>query len=150
MQYLAERPNRVDGGLLDFPRSVDDLVNRFWDGLTPVTRTHNAWRPAVDIIETPQAYVLRAEIPGINPDDVDVTLTGDTLTLRGEKAVEEKLEDQSWCMSERRAGGFERSFTLPAAVSAKDVEAEARHGVLTIKVMKAKEAQPHRVSIRKS
>jgi len=150
MQYPAERPNRGDGGLLDFPRSVDDLVHRFWDGLGPTVRTQSAWRPAVDILETPQAYLLRAEIPGIDPDDVDVTLTGDTLTIRGEKMVEEKVEDQSWCLSERLPGRFERSFTLPTAVSATDIEAEARHGVLTVKVMKAVEAQPHRVSIRQS
>ncbi|MFQ5505014.1 MAG: Hsp20/alpha crystallin family protein [Planctomycetota bacterium] len=148
MRYLAERPNRVDGGLLDFPRSVDDLFNRFWRGMVPSRL--DTWRPAVDVIETPQAYLLRAEVPGIDPDDVDVTLTGDTLTIRGDKKLEEKLGDQSWHMTERLAGSFERSFNLPTPVSAKDIEAEARHGVLTIKVMKAEEAQPHRVSIRKS
>lgn len=147
MQYLAERPNGVNGGLLDFPRSVDELFNRFWGGAP--SRVHGSWQPIVDVIETPQAYILRAEIPGIDPENVDVTLTGDTLTIRGEKMLEEKLDDQSWCLNERMAGRFERSFTLPTPVSAKDVEAESRHGVLTVRVMKAVEAQPHKVSIRK-
>lgn len=149
MQYLAERPNRVDGGLLEFPRSVDDLFTRFWDGASPA-RVRNAWQPLVDVLETPQAYVLRAEIAGINPDDVEVTLIGDTLSIRGEKLVDEKLEDQTWHLNERLSGRFERSFTLPTPVSAKDIEAEARNGILTIKVMKTKEAQPHKVSIRKA
>lgn len=149
MQYLTERPNRVDGGLLDFPRSVDDLFNRFWTAAAPA-RAREIWRPAVDIVETPQAYVLRAEIPGINPDDVDVTLAGETLTIRGEKLLDQQLEDQSTCLNERSTGRFERSFTLPTPVSAKSIEAEARNGLLTIKVMKAKEAQRHKVSIRKA
>jgi len=149
MQYLAERPNRVDGGLLEFPRSVDDLFSRFWGSAAPA-RVRNVWQPLVDVLETPQAYVLRAEIAGVNPDNIDVTLVGDTLTLRGEKLAEEKLDDQTWHLTERMAGRFERSFTLPKPVSAKDIEAEARDGVLTIKVMKAKEAQPLKVSIRKA
>jgi HSP20 family protein len=133
--------------LLDFPRSVDDLFNRFWGGLAPV-RAH-AWQPAVDVIETPQAYVLRVEIPGIDPDLVDVTLTRDSLTIRGEKRAEERTEGKTCRLGERLHGAFERTFTLPTAIATEDVEAEARHGVLTIRVMKAKEAQPHRISIRK-
>ena len=147
MHYLAERPNSVNGGLLDFPRSVDDLFSRFWGGSSPRMA---AWQPAVDIVETPQAYLVRMEIPGINPDDVDVTLTGDTLKISGEKLLEEKPDEQSWILNERRPGRFERTFNLPTPVSAQDVEALASHGVLTIKVMKAKEAQPHRVKVRKS
>jgi len=150
MQYLAERPSRVDGGLLDIPRSVDELFNRFWGGLTSNARTQQAWRPAIDILETPQAYVMHAEIPGINPDDIDVTLAGETVTIRGEKQLPEKLDDQTWYMSERIPGHFERCFTLPAAVSADDIEAEAHNGVLTVKVMKAQEAQPHRIKVRRS
>jgi HSP20 family protein len=133
--------------LLDFPRTVDEVFNRFWGGLTPARV--ETWQPAVDVIETPQAYLFRAEIPGINPDDVDVTLS-DTLTIRGEKLLEQKLDDHSWRLNERLAGRFERSFTLPTPVASDSVEAGARYGILAIKVMKAKEAQPHRVSIRKS
>ena len=147
MHYLAERPTGVNGGLLEFPRSVDDLFSRYW-GIRP-TRAE-VWRPAVDVIETPQAYVLRAEIPGIDPAHIDVTMTGDTLTIRGEKPLEAKLDDEAWRLSERLTGSFERSFNLPTPVSSTDIEAEARHGVLTVKVMKAKEAQPHKISIRTS
>jgi HSP20 family protein len=150
MQYLAERPNRVDAGLLDLPRTVDDLFHRFWGGVPTTRARSDIWRPAVDVLETPQAYLFRVEIPGIDPKHVDVTLAGDTLTIRGEKPREEKVDDQSWCLSERAAGRFERSFTLPTPVSSKDIEAEVRHGVLAIRVMKAKEAQPLKVAIRSS
>lgn len=148
MQYLdlAQRPHRANGTMLDFPRSVEDLFNRFWGGFSrPATES---WTPPVDLVETPQAYLLRLEIPGVNPDDVEVTLAGDTLTVRGEKRIEQQNTDQTWCLTERLAGRFERSFRLPAPASAQEIEAEARHGVLAIRVMKAAEAQPRKIAIR--
>lgn len=148
MRYLAERPNRANGALLDFPRSVDDLFQRFWGGL-PVLRAPDAWQPPADVVETPQGFVLRLDIPGIDPDLVDVTLAGDVLTVRGERRAEGKAEGDTWHLGERSHGSFERSFTLPSTASPAEIEAEARHGVLTIRVMKAKEAQPQRVTIRK-
>lgn len=146
MNYLAERPLGVNGGLLEFPRSVDDLFNRFWGG-SSMPRAE-VWRPAVEIVDMPQAYLLRAEMPGVTPDDVDVTLTANVITIRGEKKAEARGEDESLCFSERQTGTFERSFTLPTAVSTDDIEAEFRHGVLSVKILKAKEAQPRKVSIR--
>jgi HSP20 family protein len=148
MMHLAQRPNRANGTTLDLPRSVDDLFTRFWGGL--VRPAVEAWLPPVDIIETPHAYLLRVEIPGIDPKNVDVTLTGDTLTVRGEKPAEENLSDQTWCLIERTNGKFERSFRLPAAASPDEVEAEARLGVLAIRVSKAREAQPRKITIRQN
>ncbi len=146
MQYLAQRPSRVNGTMLDLPRSVDDLFNRFWGGLVrPATE---AWVPPVDMIETPHAYLLRVEIPGTDPNDVEVTLTGDTLTIRGEKQLEENVSDQTWSAAERLGGKFERSFRLPAAASPNEVEANAKHGVLAIRVAKAAEAQPRKITVR--
>jgi HSP20 family protein len=146
MRYLAQRPSRSTGALLDFPRSVDDLFTRFWGGV-PALR-HEGWQPPVDVIETPQAYLLRLDIPGIDPQLVDVTLTGDVLTVRGEKQETEKVEGETWRLSERQFGSFERVFTLPSTMSASEIEAQATNGVLTIRVMKAKEAQPQRIAIK--
>lgn len=147
MRYLAERPNRANGSLLDFPRSVEDMFQRFWGGLPTLAPT--AWQPAAEVLETPQAYVLHLEIPGIDPDLVDVTLAGEVLTVRSEKRATEKGDGDSWLLNERAAGNFERIFTLPSVASPKDIQAEARHGVLTIRVPKAKEAQPMRVQVKK-
>lgn len=147
MRYLAERPNRANGALLDFPRSVDDLFQRFWNP-TPLLRA-DTWQPAADVLETPQAYVLHLDIPGIDPDMVEVTLTGDVLTVRADRKLADKADGESWHLNERMQGSFERVFSLPSVGSAKDIQAEARHGVLTIRVPKAKEAQPLRVTIKK-
>jgi HSP20 family protein len=147
MHYLAKRPDGVNEDLLGFPRSVEDLFSRFWN-IRPQQSRGEFWKPAVDIVETPQAYLLRAELPGVDPAEVDVTMTGETLTIRGAKRLDPVQDNQTWCLNERSSATFERSFSFPAPVSPKDIEAEAKFGVLTIKVMKAKEAQPHQVSIR--
>lgn len=154
MRYLAPRPSRVNGALLDFPRSVDELFQRFWGGLPalpalPTLTADIAWQPPVDVVETPQAYLLHVEIPGIDPDLIEVTLTGDVLTVRGEKRAPDQAEGETWRLGERLYSSFERTFTLPGAGSPDGVQAEARHGVLTIRVTKAKEAQPQRVMIKK-
>ena len=146
MRYLAQRPSRSTGALLDFPRSVDDLFVRFWGGAPARLQD---WQPPVDILETPQAYVLRLEIPGVDPELVDVTLAGDVLTVRAEKRDAEKANDETPQLMERTFGNFERVFTLPSAVSAGEIEAQAQHGVLTVRVAKAKEAQPQRIAIKK-
>ena len=148
MRYLAERPNRTNGSLLDFPRSVEDMFHRFWGGLP--TLPAPAWQPPAEVIETPQAYLLHLEIPGIDPDLVDVTLAGETLTVRAEKRATEKGDGDSWLLNERAVGSFERVFTLPNVASAKEIQAEACHGVLTIRVPKPKEAQPMRVQVKKA
>lgn len=150
MNYLSNLTNRVNGGFSDFPRSVDDLFQRFWGGALPMQAPAAVWRPAVDVIEAPDAYLIRVEIPGIDPESIDVTLTGDTLTVRGEKPVEQMQEDRAWRLRERLAGTFERSFTLPLPVASEHVEADARHGVLTIRVAKAAEAQPKKIAVRKA
>lgn len=147
MRYLAERANRTNGSLLDFPRSVEDMFQRFWGGgLSTIAPT--AWQPAAEVVETPQAYLLHLEIPGLDPNQVDVTLAGEVLTVRGEKRATVKGDDDSWLLNERAVGTFERVFQLPSVAAAKDIQAEARHGVLTIRVPKAKEAQPMRVQIK--
>jgi len=150
MNYLTERPNRVNGGSMiwpSLPSTIDELFQRFW-GTAPMLSRVDTWRPVVDIVENPQSYVLRLELPGVDPERVDVMLAGDTLTIRGEKSLEEKLEDEQWRLSERTAGRFERSFTFPVPVAADDVRAEARNGVLTVTVGKAKEARPHRITVK--
>lgn len=145
MHFLAERPTRGNG-FLDLPRSVEEMFNRFWNGYVPASA--ESWRPAADVIETPQAYLVRMEIPGVDPALIDVTLVGETLTIRGEKKLEEPADEQTWCHSERVAGRFERSFVLRKPVADEQVEASASNGILTVRVTKAKEAQPRKIQVR--
>lgn len=147
MRYL-QRTNGVTGALLDIPRSVDDLFHRFWNGAEAPAAA--SWHAPVDVVETAEHYVLRLEIPGVDPDLVEVTQKDDTLTVRGTRNAPEKVEGEQWHLRERVHGSFERTFTLPRGAATREIEAEARHGVLTIRIAKAKEAQPQRIAVRKA
>ena len=148
MQYLTNLTSRVNGGLFDFPRSVDDLFHRFWGGSASVPVPAAAFRPAVDVVETTDAYLLHVEIPGIEPEAVDVTLAGDTLTIRGAKPQDAQQDERTWRLRERIAGEFVRTFKLPLPVATDSIEASARNGVLTVRVAKAKEAMPQKIQVR--
>ena len=107
------------------------------------------WTPAVDVVESADSYTVKAEIPGIDPADIDVTLTGDTMTLRGEKRTEEKREEDNWHVTERSYGSFERTFTFPTPVDAENVKADSENGVLTVTVRKTKADLPRKIKIGK-
>ncbi|MHC4512107.1 MAG: Hsp20/alpha crystallin family protein [Planctomycetota bacterium] len=106
------------------------------------------WSPAIDIVESPTGYEVRADLAGVDAKDVDVSLNGDVLTIRGEKQVEQKQENDNWTRRERVFGSFQRSFTLPAPVDAEKIVAEAKNGVLTVRIPKAKEAKPHKIQVQ--
>ena len=126
-----------------FPRTVDDLFQQFW-GET----SHAKWTPAVDVKETDDAYVLVAELPGIDVADVELTLTSDTLTIEGEKKIVTEGVGPPGQITERRFGKFSRSFTFPSAVATDEVVAESKRGVLTITVKKAEAGKTRRIEIQ--
>jgi HSP20 family protein len=95
------------------------------------------WSPAVDVYETPERFVLAAELPGLSPEEIDVRIAGGTLTLRGERKLEKGIEEGNYHRIERSYGTFVRSFPLPPGVEASGARAEYRLGVLTIEVPRA-------------
>ncbi len=107
----------------------------------------SAWRPQVDLTETEQAYVIQAELPGIDPADVEITVERDTLTLKGEKKGVEKREGDAARVVERRYGAFTRTFRFPEPLADDAVSAAAKNGLLTITVAKAPEATPKRIVV---
>ncbi|MCA8955256.1 MAG: Hsp20/alpha crystallin family protein [Planctomycetes bacterium] len=142
---MIQRP-LSHGGLVAFPRSVDELFDRFWSG-----GSHGAapqLRVPVDIVETPHGYELHAELPGVAPDEIEITVTGDTLTLRAERKAPVFGAEDQLRVRERGHGVIDRSFTFPSPLSESDVSATSRHGVLSITVMKAKEALPRKIQVK--
>jgi HSP20 family protein len=111
------------------------------------TDANRAWQPPVDIVETEQAYEVRAELPGIPKEDVHLSLDNNILTLSGERKLEKDVDHGSFHRIERAYGTFSRSFTLPARVSADRVEAKYDNGLLTVVIPKAEEAKPRRIEI---
>ena len=103
---------------------------------------------AMDVIETKDAIIVKASVPGIKPEDIDVSVTGDVLTIKGETASEEKIEQGSYMRQERRFGKFERSLTLPTLVTADKADAKFEHGVLTLTLPKAEQAKPKSIKVK--
>jgi len=109
-----------------------------------------AWAPVVDVKETADEIMVRAELPGLEPKDVNVSVQDGVLTISGEKQNEreEGKADTNYHLLERRYGRFERSFTLPRTVSAGGVKAEFQNGVLNVTLPKAEEAKPRKIEVQ--
>jgi HSP20 family protein len=101
----------------------------------------------LDVSETANEFVVKASVPGVKPQDVQITVQGDTLTIRGEIKAEEEKKDENWQLRERRLGAFQRSVTLGTPVDADKAQAHYEHGVLTLTLPKAEEARPRRIKI---
>ena len=107
-----------------------------------------AWAPALDISERKDAYLVTVEVPGVEPEDLDITMEDGLLTIKGERQFTSESSEQQFHRVERRYGAFRRSITLPAQVQADHIEATFDNGVLQIVVPKAEEAKPKRIQVR--
>ena len=132
---LQERMNRLFEQTLD--RSQGER-----EGMVAGT-----WAPAVDIYETPDSIVLQAELPGLSKDDIDIQVRDNVLTLKGDRRSEKEVKEGNYLRVERAYGGFQRAFTLPAAVQADKVRAVFKDGVLDVSIPKAEEAKPKQIKI---
>jgi len=132
---LQERMNRLFEQTLDHSRGERE-------GMVAGT-----WAPAVDIYETPDSIVLQAELPGLSKDDIDIQVRDNVLTLKGERRSEKEVKEGNYLRVERAYGGFQRAFTLPAAVQADKIRAVFKDGVLDVSIPKVEEAKPKQIKI---
>jgi HSP20 family protein len=135
---------------LSFRSEFDRLLDRFTGALPGSRPRLGGHAPAVDITETKDAWLVKAELPGLDEADVEVALCGDQLTLSGEKHEEHETADATCCVSERRYGRFSRSFAVPEGVDREAISASFRKGVLTITLPKREEAkaEPRRIAVK--
>ena len=127
----------------ELSRFVDDFFGRRFDVDGPT-----AWQPVVDIEESPEAYQVRAELPGMKLEDIKITVADNALSIRGEKRREEEKKGTTYHRVERVYGSFERSFSLGHAVAADKIEATYRDGVLEVSIPKAEEAKAREIQIK--
>ena len=106
------------------------------------------WRPAVDISEENDRFVIHADLPGVDPKDIEVTMENGVLTLKGERAAEKKEDSQGYTRIERAHGTFYRRFSLPDTADADRIEAHGKNGVLEITVPKQEKVQPRRIAVK--
>src|ERR1700745_3070384 len=129
---LQEQINRVFG----------DLVGRTGEesNLTP-------WAPAVDIFETENELVVKADLPDVNPQDLDIRVENNVLTIRGERKFENEVNEDNYLRIERSYGSFSRSFALASSVNAEAIKADYQNGVLTLSIPKREEAKPKQIKV---
>lgn len=108
---------------------------------------NTSWMPTVDISETESGYEIHAELPGVAESDVNVSVTDNLLTIKGEKRPEEKIDNENFHRVERRYGSFQRNFTLPRHVETAGIKAGFKDGILTLTIPKVEAAKPTEIPI---
>ena len=129
---------------------LQEQVNRLFDTSFPGRSDNSAlttWAPAVDIYETENELVVKADLPDINEKDLDVRIENNTLTIRGERKFEKKVTEDNYLRVERTYGSFSRSFSLPNTVNSEAIKADYKNGVLTVELPKRAESKPKQVKV---
>jgi len=135
-------------GLTRFQSRINELFDEAFSGsrMSPAT-TPGWWYPPVDILESRDAYLIRAELPGMKKEDVSLQVQDSTLTLSGERRFDEPATGVEYHRIERAAGKFSRSFYLPQTVKQDGISATFKNGILEVHVPKAEEAKPKQIAI---
>ncbi len=145
---VALLPHRQLHSLL-CPAHVEDWgLDRFFSKMVPL-KGNDDWmlNPDFDVSDVDGYYEIKADLPGVDKDDLDISIKGNVLTVKGERRDERKEEEKNFHHVERRFGSFCRSFSLPGEVDADAVEATYKDGVLTMKLPKAEPVKPSRVDV---
>jgi HSP20 family protein len=149
MEKSSLVPWRRRDELTGFRREMDRLFDRFFEAWPfRLSAEEGAWAPSVDVSETAKEVIVKAELPGMDPKDVDVTVRGDVLSLRGERKKEEEEKGESFHRVERSYGAFSRSIRLPAEVDVNKVKATYKEGVLNINLPKTKQASVKKIEVK--
>lgn len=154
MALIRWRPRtQVDpflGGYRDLQDEINRMFNYVIGGGLPSERegaAQGAWAPAMNVLENKDNIMISADLPGMTEKDIDITILGDTLTIKGEKKHEEKKEEENYHMFERTYGAFQRTVALPASVENDKAKASFKNGVLEIKIPKKEEAKPKQLKV---
>ena len=136
------------GNLFNLHNEMGRLFGDLLSSQDSDVKTESAsWVPTVDITETENVYEIHAELPGVKESDVNVSVTDNLLTIKGEKQAEEKTDEKNIHRVERRYGSFQRSFTLPRQVDTTQIKTGYKNGILTLTIPKVEKAKPTEIPI---
>ncbi len=130
--------------------NLQDQVNRLLESAYPGRASDSSlttWAPAVDIYETENELVIKADLPDVNEKDIDIRVENNTLTIHGERKFEQEVKEENYLRVERSYGSFTRSFTLPNTVNTDGIKAEYKNGVLRVELPKRAESKPKQVKV---
>lgn len=134
--------------VMSFRSAMDRLFDETFFNRQAGWEDQLSWSPALDVAETADEYLVKASLPGIEPDDLEITYNNNILTIKGELQSEREVEEQRYHLRERRTGSFSRSLSLPSSVDAEAIQASYEAGVLTLHLPKLEEAKPKRIQVR--
>ena len=140
-------PWKPFGELRTLRREMDKLWEDFFGG-QELMSSEGLWLPAIDISETKEAIIVRAELPGMDPKEIEINLTGDVLTIKGEKRQKTEEKDENFHRIETRYGAFQRSIRVPVSVDSGKIQAKYDKGVLKITLPKREEARPKQIEVK--
>jgi len=142
--------NKPENPFLALQKDIDEVFdNFFFEPTRPATLFESRWIPRIDVEEDSGLIRIKAELPGMNESDIDLTIAGNVLTIAGEKKEEEKKEKEGRCIiSERFFGSFSRSITLPIGVQADKIKAEFKGGILNIEIHLEESKQSKKIEIK--
>ena len=136
----------------EIERRIEDLFGRelvypsFWRQQSPTEEKD--WVPRVEMIEMDDKYLIKAELPGMKKEDIDISVTGDTLTLKGHRQAESDIKEDDYHLCERSYGSFFRSITLPSSVKADEIEAKYEDGMIEVSLPKQADTQPKKIEVK--
>jgi HSP20 family protein len=130
--------------------TLQDQVNRLLNqafGNSSDEASITTWAPAVDIFETEHELVVKADLPDVRPEDLDIRVENNILTIRGDRKFEKKVDEKNYLRVERTYGSFSRSFSLVNTVNSEAIKADYKNGVLTLTIPKREEAKPKQIKV---
>lgn len=149
MDLIPWKKKDREWSLASLQRDMNRLFENFMgSGFSMEPFFGEGWSPALDISETQDAVLVRAELPGVEPKDIDISLSGDTLTIKGEKKQEKEEKKHSYYRVERSYGSFARTIRLPASVDPDKIEASYDKGVLCVTMPKKEEEKGKKIDIK--
>jgi len=136
------------GTFQELERDMEDVFSRFFRPWPRLAGEMRGWAPAVDMVDRKDEIVLRADLPGLDQKDVEMTVEDGTMTIRGERKEDKEAKDDDYYACERWTGAFSRSVALPPGIDAERVRATFRNGVLEVHFPKTKEAKAKKIEIK--
>ena len=142
-----EGQSAPENALTEFRREIDDLFSQFFGKSGSISYFPGGFNPPFDISETDQEILVKAELPGVDPKEIEVNISGSTLAIKGEKREEREEKSENMHRVERSFGHFSRSITLPCEVKEDKIEASFKNGVLNLKLPKTESSKKRSIKI---
>jgi HSP20 family protein len=136
------------GDLMSLREAMDRLFEDSWVGARAWNFPSPWTEPALDVFETAENVTVKAAIPGVKPEDVEITVTGNVLTIAGEAKAETETKEKNYLRRETRMGSFSRMLELPAGLQTEKADAKFENGILTIEFPKAEEVKPKSIKVK--